>query len=354
MPPNNSDLLQGLNLIQPPSTPTPSTTDTDILSAGPYGDLAAQLDLWTNVSFASDEPFVPGQELNDGSDPTSGKKDLDMRGAVGEVLKRKRDTHASKKIYPFQQPQQVSAMAALASTPTAPYDLSALLGMAAAGNQFPPTQSMNLNQLLALQAFPNPFHAAFGAGGAIPSFTQSTPFPPTTMAAPPPAPSTPAASKVETTPPTKRTKTSRKSSTTVSARASTAPSEAPEGSQADADEDHEDNQEGESSSGRPSGNMTEDKRRRNTQASARFRLKKKEREHAMEARSKELEIKVGELEKECEALRRENGWLKGLVVGVTGGGGMPMSVTMPTGPMLPPTTPSSTSTKRKRSDATEP
>jgi hypothetical protein len=29
---------------------------------------------------------------------------------------------------------------------------------------------------------------------------------------------------------------------------------------------------------------------------------------------------VGELEKECEALRRENGWLKGLVVGVTGAG----------------------------------
>jgi len=29
---------------------------------------------------------------------------------------------------------------------------------------------------------------------------------------------------------------------------------------------------------------------------------------------------VGELEKECEGLRRENGWLKGLVVGVTGAG----------------------------------
>ena len=38
----------------------------------------------------------------------------------------------------------------------------------------------------------------------------------------------------------------------------------------------------------------------------------------MEKRSKELEGRVGELERECEALRRENGWLKGLVVGVTG------------------------------------
>ena len=64
----------------------------------------------------------------------------------------------------------------------------------------------------------------------------------------------------------------------------------------------------------------EDKRRRNTAASARFRLKKKEREAALEKKAKELEVRVGELEKECEALRRENGWLKGLVVGVTGAG----------------------------------
>ncbi|KAG6880030.1 hypothetical protein C0992_007827 [Termitomyces sp. T32_za158] len=62
----------------------------------------------------------------------------------------------------------------------------------------------------------------------------------------------------------------------------------------------------------------EDKRRRNTAASARFRLKKKEREAALEAKAKELEQRVSELERECEGLRRENGWLKGLVVGVTG------------------------------------
>ncbi|KIY70629.1 hypothetical protein CYLTODRAFT_419585 [Cylindrobasidium torrendii FP15055 ss-10] len=62
----------------------------------------------------------------------------------------------------------------------------------------------------------------------------------------------------------------------------------------------------------------EDKRRRNTAASARFRMKKKEREAALEGKSKELEARVSELERECESLRRENGWLKGLVVGVTG------------------------------------
>ena len=69
----------------------------------------------------------------------------------------------------------------------------------------------------------------------------------------------------------------------------------------------------------------EDKRRRNTAASARFRLKKKEREAALERKAKELEVRVGELEKECEALRRENGWLKGLVVGVTGAGAVQQS-----------------------------
>lgn len=85
--------------------------------------------------------------------------------------------------------------------------------------------------------------------------------------------------------------------------------------------------------------MAEDKRRRNTAASARFRAKKKEREVALEQRSKDLEGRVAELERECEQLRRENGWLMGLVVGVTGSGG--------TVPGLPPSTASG---KRKRDE----
>ena len=72
---------------------------------------------------------------------------------------------------------------------------------------------------------------------------------------------------------------------------------------------------------------SEDKRRRNTAASARFRLKKKEREVALETKAKELEQRVAELERECEGLRRENGWLKGLVVGVTGAGAAQSSQT---------------------------
>ncbi|PVG01326.1 hypothetical protein CPB86DRAFT_781522 [Serendipita vermifera] len=61
----------------------------------------------------------------------------------------------------------------------------------------------------------------------------------------------------------------------------------------------------------------EDKRRRNTLASARFRAKKKEREAAMERKARELDEKVLELERECEVLRKENNWLKGLVVGAS-------------------------------------
>ena len=96
---------------------------------------------------------------------------------------------------------------------------------------------------------------------------------------------------------------------------------------------------------------TEDKRRRNTAASARFRLKKKEREQAMERRAKDLEGRVGELERECEALRRENGWLKGLVVGVTGSvpGTAPADAAGVTGFAPPPTpVPASTTAGGKR------
>lgn len=58
----------------------------------------------------------------------------------------------------------------------------------------------------------------------------------------------------------------------------------------------------------------EDKRRRNTEASARFRAKKKEREAALEKSSRELQARTAALEKEVETLRRENTWLKGLVI----------------------------------------
>lgn len=61
--------------------------------------------------------------------------------------------------------------------------------------------------------------------------------------------------------------------------------------------------------------VEEDKRRRNTAASARFRIKKKQREAALESTAKELRDKVSSLEREVEALKTENGWLRGLIVG---------------------------------------
>ncbi|CCO32953.1 Regulatory protein cys-3 [Rhizoctonia solani AG-1 IB] len=60
--------------------------------------------------------------------------------------------------------------------------------------------------------------------------------------------------------------------------------------------------------------ITEDKRRRNTAASARFRVKKKQRTMELERAVVELEGRADELEKEAVELRRENGWLKEMVI----------------------------------------
>ncbi|GAA5953188.1 hypothetical protein JCM3765_007436 [Sporobolomyces pararoseus] len=67
--------------------------------------------------------------------------------------------------------------------------------------------------------------------------------------------------------------------------------------------------------------IEEDKRRRNTAASARFRVKKKQREQALEQTAKELQDRVAELEKDVEALRTENGFLRGLITDKTVLGG---------------------------------
>ena len=46
---------------------------------------------------------------------------------------------------------------------------------------------------------------------------------------------------------------------------------------------------------------------------ARFRVKKKQREAALESTAKELRDKVSSLEHQVEALRTENGWLRGII-----------------------------------------
>ncbi|KAJ3782342.1 hypothetical protein GGU10DRAFT_436718 [Lentinula aff. detonsa] len=60
--------------------------------------------------------------------------------------------------------------------------------------------------------------------------------------------------------------------------------------------------------------ITEDKRRRNTAASARFRIKKKQRNLNLERTVSDLSGRADDLEKEAADLRRENGWLKEIVM----------------------------------------
>lgn len=332
------DKIQGLNLVAPnpdgsspslPSNPSPSHQQqqhANSLLPGPSFAGYADLDLWTNVAFAQDEPFVPSHDP--GSDDGKDDADADKDSASSAVVKKKRDMLAKQKVFDHHRSDSMAsaasdhAQAAQSAQAASAYDFASLFG-----SQFPP-EAMNLNQLL----FTNPFQP--GLPFVAPFAGMAPPPPPATQA---PAPAAPDAAA----PPAKKPR-SRKTSTVVATPTTPASSE-----NADLAADDDD--------GRPV-NTAEDKRRRNTQASARFRLKKKEREAAMESRCKELESKVGELERECEALRRENGWLKGLVVGVTGGTGMPIA--MPTGPGLPTALPSQlpqtqqpSSAKRKRDNA---
>ncbi|PPQ66113.1 hypothetical protein CVT26_010914 [Gymnopilus dilepis] len=60
--------------------------------------------------------------------------------------------------------------------------------------------------------------------------------------------------------------------------------------------------------------IAEEKRRRNTAASARFRIKKKHKTLELERSVSDLTGRAEELEREAADLRRENGWLKEIVM----------------------------------------
>ncbi|KAF8447957.1 hypothetical protein L210DRAFT_3641812 [Boletus edulis BED1] len=258
-PPN----LSGLNVVHPVQQ------DTHDL-ASPFPDFSAHLDLWTNLAFESDEPLA-----------LSKRKPVDDDDG---------DDSPSPPGLPSQDNHENAVVPPAAPLTAPPFDINALLagvGIDPFLTPIPPPAQHSapqqvhhvpsLAQLLAL-------HAA-----------QSSAFPV-------PLPSTATSPTVPTTPdppPAKR------------ARAPKIPSSTDSNS-----DSHQESTQSEPTA--PA--ATEDKRRRNTAASARFRLKKKEREAALERRAKELEDRVVELERECEGLRRENGWLKGLVVGVTGAG----------------------------------
>ena len=252
--------LSGLNVVHPVQQ------DSHDL-ASPFPDFSAHLDLWTNLAFESDEPLPPHKRKPDDDDDD-----------------------------PTPSPQDTVLPPVSAPPNAAPPDINALLsafGIDPLLMPAPPPQvhpAPSLAQLLAL-------HAAH---------TDSHPAPSPPSATTPSSPSVPSPS---IPPPSKRIR-AQKSSPSTDNTDPPSPASNPLSP--------EESTQSEPNATAPS--AAEDKRRRNTAASARFRLKKKEREAALERRAKELEDRVVELERECEGLRRENGWLKGLVVGVTGAG----------------------------------
>jgi len=299
MPPSN---VQGLNEIQATTSPKSYSSDSrDLLNFPTYSDFNAQLDLWTNISFESDDHLLrkgDSSRQREGKTPSDDGDDDDATSKENELL-YPTDAHENV-VTGIPLPTQNSSPVPTSGSRQNPHqlDLAALLtsfGVNPLGIQL----QQQLQQQLQLQQ-PNL------AGSALPpnmaSLAQILSLP---LSVPPqvqtPIPST-SASDVQVqlnkqSPPAPKRARVAKSPTDAGVLSTNSPTEY-----------------------NPTPpHATEDKRRRNTAASARFRLKKKEREAALEKKSKELEVKVNELEKECEGLRRENGWLKGLVVGVTGG-----------------------------------
>jgi len=282
-----SSSLQGLNIVHP-AQPHSSVSDSqDLLSAPPYPDLTAQLDLWTNLSFESDEPLIH----NDNEKYLNRKK-----------LPSKSDYDEEEDLDPREGAAAHDGHENVVTGTTVNSDGST--------NIHVPQANFDLNQFLAgigIDPFSMP-NSEPSLPSGVPSLAQllslhsqqtgSTFAPPPSITIPPPS----AQQNVPSLPPAKRVRSRKMSVSTVdTADTPYSPS-------------FSDSDPNTTTPVTPA----EDKRRRNTAASARFRMKKKEREAALEKKAKELEVRVNELERECEGLRRENGWLKGLVVGVTG------------------------------------
>ena len=270
----------------------------------PFPDLTAQLDLWTNLNFQSDEPLIPRKDSQ--SDKSSEdesdrynltEEELQSRGKVAEASSHE-NVVTGTVIPPAPPVQQQPPAANLSQLPQ--FDIGSLLaGFGIDPFHVPPVAALpqtpgmpSLAQLLAFNSAAS-VRPQVSIPGVQPPVQPASAVQSPQLASQAPSPSA-------TYPTTKRARTTRPVEQSEPA--------SPVSPEAD-----------EKSSSTPL-TASEDKRRRNTAASARFRLKKKEREAALERKAKELEVRVGELEKECEALRRENGWLKGLVVGVTGAG----------------------------------
>lgn len=269
--------LQGLNLVHTAS-PAPQDEPHDSLSSPPFPDFSAHLDLWTNLAFETDEPL----SHNKGKRKSASESEEDS--AASPLGLPTHDGHENV-VHP---PSTTIIPHPDANAPQ--FDLNALLA------------GFGIDPFLIPQSAPSPAENV----AAAPSLAQLLALHTAqggTYSVPPPPPVVHAQPAGQPT--SKRARTT-KNFTSTEAFDPASPS-SPTGDDTQTDFTN------------PL-SAAEDKRRRNTAASARFRLKKKEREAALEKRAKELEERVVELERECEGLRRENGWLKGLVVGVTGAG----------------------------------
>lgn len=287
-PPN----LLGLNIVHPAQSHSSSVSDSqDLLSAPPYSDLAAaQLDLWTNLSFESDEPLI-----HTDNEKNFNHKKLTSRSDDEEDLNLQAGTAA------HDAHENVVTGTNIATTHN---DDSGSM-------HAPNASSFDLNHLLSgfgIDPFATP-HSLSSLPSEVPSLAHLLSLHPQQGGAgfqPSPITAIPPSSLQQQhdipPPPAKRLRSRKTSVSTVDS-----PDTPYDPSFPDSDPN----------TATPV-TPAEDKRRRNTAASARFRMKKKEREAALEKKAKELEVRVNELERECEGLRRENGWLKGLVVGVTG------------------------------------
>jgi hypothetical protein len=262
--------------------PSEEGSSHDLLAGSAFPDLSSQLDLWSTLTFDNEDSAISPREENaetkqedDDEEEEPAAHDSHVNVVTGTVIPNQGVNH------PYQQPP----------VPQQDFDLTTFLSgfginpftqAPSVSPQQPQPAVPSLAQLLALHASQRP---------TIPFNIPIPSLPATTASAQSSVVNTPG----PTPPPAKKSRT-RKASVSVSPDSPEDPKNAVEIALSAA----------------------EDKRKRNTAASARFRLKKKEREAALESRAKELEAKVSELERECEGLRRENGWLKGLVVGVTG------------------------------------
>ena len=278
-PPN----LQGLNLIQPTQPTDPYFADSqDLLNLSHFPELSAQLDIWTNLAFESDEPVVHLNDKKSGGDEST---------LSTHLVEDDEEEDPSDDGKPAQADNHDNVVMAdpVPARPTQPRPATR------------PLNSFDLGSLLAGFGADPYMAPAIQSSSAAPSLAQILSLYPD--AAYPSPPDSASAEQSPQQPAAKRARVRRPSmppaSSDPTAKAKDGVAE-PVVS--------------------PPLTVAEDKRRRNTAASARFRLKKKEREVALEKKSKELETRVTELERECEGLRRENGWLKGLVVGVTGVG----------------------------------